>query len=70
MREDICAWAADLLTRDDWALLELATTDLGGWVVEVSVLSRQGLSCCTAWSIRNPPSVKGLGLSTGSLTPM
>ncbi len=40
--EAACAWAARLLQREDWAILDLETTGLHGAIVEIAVVDRVG----------------------------
>lgn len=37
-----CAWAADLLQREDFAVLDLENTSLSGAIVEIAVVDRKG----------------------------
>ena len=39
---EACAWAAALLQRTDWCILDTETTDLSGYVVELAVLAPDG----------------------------
>lgn len=38
----VVAWAADMMQRDDWCLLDLETTSLTGSIVEVAIIDRHG----------------------------
>ena len=40
--EAACAWAAGLLRREDWVILDLETTSLTGAIVEIAVIDRAG----------------------------
>jgi DNA polymerase III epsilon subunit-like protein len=40
--EVACAWAAGLLQREDWAIVDLETTSLSGAIVEIAVVDREG----------------------------
>ena len=40
--EAACAWAAGLLQREDWAIVDLETTSLSGAIVEIAVVDREG----------------------------
>lgn len=40
--EAACAWAAELLQREDWAILDLETTSLSGAIVEIAVIDHEG----------------------------
>ncbi len=40
--KSVCAWAAAMLQRDDWILLDLETTSLTGYIVEVAIIDRHG----------------------------
>jgi DNA polymerase-3 subunit epsilon len=37
-----CQWAASMLERDDWCILDTETTDLRGYVVEIAVIDSAG----------------------------
>lgn len=40
--KEVCSWASDMLTRDDWCLLDLETTDLNGYIIEIAIINRNG----------------------------
>jgi DNA polymerase III subunit epsilon len=37
-----CEWAASMLAREDWCILDTETTSLTGYLVEIAVIDRQG----------------------------